>query len=425
MYFMQPKTLWLGTLVSTFLCTSSLVWATNGMLPIGTGVAQRAVGGAGVAESLNTMSMATNPAAAAFAADGYDVGVEVFKPQRKATFKGTAYGAPVDIEADGNGDDTFLIPEVGYKRQVAKQTTAGVAVYATGGMSTAYDNGLSFGSGYFSGATAAKTGVNFEQVIVAPTVAHQLHDKVAVGVSANVVYQRFKAEGLEAFSALSSDPTALTGKGYDSATGVGASVGVQGKITPKLNVGVAYRSKVNMSKFDKYKGLFPNGGELDVPAVATAGVAYQINPKTTALLDVEHIAYSDVDAIGNAVSTKPFGVADGPGFSWHDQTVYKMGVRHQVKPDLSVSAGYNYGKSPVKSTDTTVNTIAPGIVDKHLTLGLEKRLTPKTKLQASYIHAFDKTVKGNTSVSSLPIPLDAYDLNMSQDAVGLAYSVEF
>ena len=421
---MKPCTI--AVMMGCCMAAAPNVWATNGMLPIGTGVAQRGVGGAGVADPLNTMSMATNPAAASFIADGYDVGLELFQPNREVTFKGTAYGAPTDKTAEGNGEDLFVIPEAGYKRKLNEKVATGMVVYATGGMSTAFEQGVPFGAGYFSGATPAKTGLNFEQLFVAPTVSYKVNEQIAVGASANVVYQRFKAEGLEAFGALSSDKDNLSGRGYDSATGVGASVGVQGKVSDKLSLGASYRSKVNMSKFDKYKGLFPDGGELDVPAVTTVGAAYHATPKTTLVADVAQIAYSDVAAIGNATAkTVPFGADDGPGFAWNDQTVYKVGIRHQMRPDVAVAVGYNHGDSPIKTNNTTVNTLAPGIVEDHITLGVEKRLSPKAKLQASYIRALEKTVQGNATVSSTPFPLDAYDLKMDQNAVGVAYSVEF
>ncbi len=420
------KPLVIAVALSSSLWGISAAWATNGMLPIGTGVAQRGLGGAGVAHPLNTMSMASNPAAASFIADGYDVGLEVFKPDREVTFKGTAYGAPADMTANGNGDDTFFIPEAGYKRKLNDKVATGMVVYATGGMSTAFENGLPFGNMYFSGTKAAKTGIKFEQLIIAPTASYQINEHVAVGASANIVSQRIKAEGLGAFAAFSSDKNNLTDNGYASASGVGASLGVQGKVSKKLSVGAVYRSKVKMSKFDKYKGLFPDGGELDVPAGATVGIAYQTTPNTTLVTDVAHIAYADVAAIGNATAQPAlFGATNGPGFGWHDQTVYKVGVRHQARPDLAISAGYNHGKSPIKSSDTTVNTLAPGIVEDHVTLGVEKRLSPKSKLEASYIHALETTVKGNATVSALPLPLDAYDLKMHQDAIGVAYSFEF
>lgn len=410
------------------------VFATNGLAPTGIGQVNKAMGGAAAGSAESAMSMATNPASASFAPDGYDVAAEVFVPNRTATFKGTAFGAPADATANGNGDKMFLIPEAGYKRNMKGGLSVGIVAYGNGGMNTAYDSGVPFGQGSFGGNPGTPTSIDLKQVFVAPTASYKINDKVAVGASANFVYQRFEAEGLGAFgptpgnpTGFSIDPTALSNTGGDKSTGVGATLGVQGKLTDKLSAGLAYRSKVKMGKFKKYQGLFPNGGEFDVPAATTAGIAYQATPKTLFAADVEKIAYSGVDAIGNSPANGlPFGAPGGPGFGWKDQTVYKVGVKQQVSDGLALMAGYNHGKSPVGSDVTTVNVLAPAVVEDHISLGFEKKLTPKSKIIGSYVHAFENTVKGTATVPPPgPIPMDAYDLKMSQDAVGIGYSVDF
>lgn len=402
-------------------------FATNGMAPTGIGQTHKAMGGAAAGYAANTMSMATNPASASFISDGFDVGMEVFKPNRSVTFKATAFGAPADANADGNGDEMFLIPEAGYKRTINDRVAVGVTAYGNGGMNTAYDNGVPFGAGSFGGPAGTRTGIDLKQLFIAPTASYKVNDNVAVGASANLVYQRFEAHGLGAFSGFSSDPANLTDNGGDSSTGVGVTVGIQGKLSDKVTAGAAYRSKVNMGKFDKYKGLFPNQGEFDVPAATTIGVAYQATPKTLVAADVEQIEYSGVDATGNPPSTPAaFGSNNGPGFGWEDQTIYKVGVKHQVNNSLAVMAGYNYGESPISGKYTTVNVLAPGITEQHLSLGFEKQLTPKSKITGSYVHAFKKTVTGDATVPPPgPIPMDAYDLHMDQDAIGIGYSMEF
>lgn len=417
------------TIAIVFILSTPSVWATNGLAPIGVGIDHRAMGGAGAGNPLNTTSLGSNPASASFVNDGYDIGVEFFKPDRKATFKGTAYGAPMDMTADGNGKDLFAIPEGGYKRKVNPQVDAGIVVYGNGGMNTSYDKGVPFGMAYFSGQTAQKTGVDLQQLFVAPTVSYKFNDKAAVGISANLVYQKFKAEGLGAFTApgYSVAPNNLTDKGYDESTGVGATVGLQGKVTPRLTAGIAYRSKVSMGKLDKYKGLFPNGGEFDVPAATSMGVAYQANPQTVIAADVQKINYSDIAAIGNSSRIPAqFGSNNGPGFGWSDQTIYKIGVRHQVNNSLALMAGYNKGDTPVSTSETTLNVLAPATVEQHITLGLEKKLNPKAKFNVGYTHALEKTVKGNATMPAAgQIPLDAYDITMKQNAIDIGYSVEF
>jgi long-chain fatty acid transport protein len=77
-------------------------------------------------------------------------------------------------------------------------------------------------------------------------------------------------------------------------------------------------------------------------------------------------------------------------------------------------AGYNHGKSPLQAEDTMLGVLAPGVVEDHVSLGVQTKLSPKSKLTATYMHAFENEVKG--------IP---YSVKMDQNAVGVAYSREF
>ena len=72
------------------------------------------------------------------------------------------------------------------------------------------------------------------------------------------VYQRFSADGLQAFAGLSSDAANLTNTGHDSSTGWGVRLGWQGKVTDTVTLGATYSPKIDMSKFKRYAGLLPN-----------------------------------------------------------------------------------------------------------------------------------------------------------------------
>jgi long-chain fatty acid transport protein len=97
-------------------------------------------------------------------------------------------------------------------------------------------------------------------------------------------------------------------------------------------------------------------------------------------------------------------------------------VKHQVTDNVALMAGYNYGKTPVKASETSVNVLAPATVENHVSLGTEVKVSKKSKIIASYVRAFEKKVTG-TGVS--PMALDSYDLKMDQNAVGIAFSHEF
>ena len=404
--------------------SSQSAFATNGMAPIGLGITQKAMGGAAVATSENTMNAGTNPASLSNVDAGWDIGAEVFMPDRSATITGTGFS---DGKFNGNEKEMFLIPEGGYKRQLNDKHSVGVVVYGNGGMNSSYDKAIPL----FDMSGANKAGISLEQLVVAPTWSTKINENNSVGISLNLAYQRFSATGLQNFDApfQTTSQGNVTNKGNDASTGVGATIGWQGKLSPTVTAGVAYRSKTNMGKLDKYKGLFAEQGDLDMPAATTAGIAWQATPKTLVAADVQQIEYSKVKAMANDNSTlngmpANLGADNGSGFGWKDQTVYKIGVKHQVRPDFAVLAGYNHAKNPLKSGQTLFNVLAPATVEDHVTLGGEWKLNNKANLTAAYTHAFGKDVNGTGSVPAGFGGGEA-NLNMEQNAVGVPYSVKF
>ncbi|QTR49724.1 OmpP1/FadL family transporter [Candidatus Thiothrix anitrata] len=169
--------------------SSQSAFATNGMAPIGLGITQKAMGGAAVATSENTMNAATNPASLSNVDAGWDIGAEVFMPDRSATITGgNGFGA--DGSYDGNGKKMFLIPEGGYKRQLNDKHSVGVVVYGNGGMNTSYDKAIRL----FDGTGVNKPGINLEQLVVAPTWSTKINENNSVGVSLNIGLSTFQCQ---------------------------------------------------------------------------------------------------------------------------------------------------------------------------------------------------------------------------------------
>jgi len=105
--------------------------------------------------------------------------------------------------------------------------------------------------------------------------------------------------GLQGFSPLSNDPSNLTNNDYDDGFGWGVRVGYLGKITPTITIGAAYASKMDFQEFDKYKGLFAEHGDFDIPENYNLGVAWQVAPQVKLALDYQRINYADVASVGN------------------------------------------------------------------------------------------------------------------------------
>jgi len=82
--------------------------ATNGYFQHGYGVKSQGMGGVGIALPQDALAAATNPAGMAFIGDRYDLGVNIFRPERESEIVGNGGGA--SGQYDGNDTEFFLIP---------------------------------------------------------------------------------------------------------------------------------------------------------------------------------------------------------------------------------------------------------------------------------------------------------------------------
>ena len=244
-------------------------------------------------------------------------------------------------------------------------------------------------------------GVDLLQLIVAPSVAYKLNPQHAVGVALLLGYQRFKASGLQGFDnapgfpPFTGAPGSVTNNGYDSSTGIGLRLGYQGRITDAFTIGASCTPKMSMGKFDKYKGLFAESGDFDIPSHYSIGVAFNPAPAWTIAFDAGRINYSDVAAVNNpSLPVAPLGAANGPGFGWQDINVYKLGVAWAQSDVLTLRAGWNKGDNPITPAEVTFNILAPGVVTDHYTAGFTWSLDKESELTGMVMFAPRQTVSG-------------------------------
>ena len=436
-------------------CVAGPALATNGYFAHGYGMKAKGMAGAATATASDTFGGAVNPAKMVFVGDRFDIGVDVFSPRRSASRQGsTGFGGGYDGSAESDSN-YFFIPELGYNKLINPDLSLGVTVYGNGGMNTDYDSKSANPSFAPSCAGAqsnllfgcGKLGVDLIQLIIAPTAAYKINATNSIGVSPLFGYQRFKVDGLQAFDetlnfgggpfSFTSSQGNTTNRGYDSATGFGVRVGWLGKLSDTVTLGAAYSSKVRMSKFDKYKGLFAEQGRFDIPENYNVGIAAQAMPALTVAFDIQQINYAGVASVGNGVTnslvTVPpvapnrLGDANGSGFKWRDQTVFKLGAEYDYDRSLTLRVGFNYGRSPVRGgdmNDVSFNIIAPGVVEKHLTLGTTWALGNKAEFTVAYMHAFTNTVTGPSATALLGVG-GTETLKMYQNSIGLAYGMKF
>jgi long-chain fatty acid transport protein len=411
-------------LLSLFaLLFSTPAAATDGYFAHGYGVKSQGMGGVGIALPQDAIAAATNPAGMGLIGDRIDFGVTWFRPIRESEIVDNQAGMNGTFKANDSKD--FFIPEFGYNKVINDQLSLGVSVYANGGMNTDYNRPIPlFGS--------TKAGIDMAQLFIAPTVAWKINENHTVGLSLNLAYQRFEAKGLQNFDNgnYSSSVGNVTNNGHDNSYGAGLHFGWIGKVNDTVTLGATYQTKTYMTKFDKYKGLFAEQGDFDVPEQYGLGIAVKTTPKLTIAADVQRINYSDVDSVGASVTNLtirqiPLGDNNGAGFAWRDVTAYKLGASYAWDETLTLRAGYNHSSQPIRKSETMFNMLAPGVVQDHLTLGATWVLPNKSELSIAYMHAFEKKVNGSGSIPPGMPPQgfgggDA-NLKMYEDSLGIAY----
>lgn len=338
--------------------------ATDGYFGSGYGAQAKGLGGGVIAYPQDSLALAVNPAAASELGNRWDAGLQVFTPDRKAAYRGTA----LDASYNGNAQSTAYIPEAGYVRQINDQWSAGVALYGNGGMITSYRSNPFARFGATGGG-----GVELQQLFISPTLAYRFAPGQSLGVSLNVAGQTFRARGIGPFAGFSAAPANFTNKGVDTEFGYGVRLGYLGRVSSRLSVGAFWQSKTSFDAFHRYSGLFAEQGGFDAPSTYGVGAAYKATKALDLVAEWRRIDYSQVKAVGNSVAAlfagHPFGSNEGPGFGWRDINVIKLGAAYRLSPAWTLRAGYDHAENPVPANQTLLNILAPAVVTNHYAVG--------------------------------------------------------
>lgn len=440
-------------------------FATNGYFLIGFGSKSRALGGTGVAYSMDGLSSAFNPASMSDASDSFDIGGEFFRPEIAIKHESGLMGQT----DEKSNHDKFLVPAMGGVYRLDDKITLGAAVIGAGLKTefnqTANNNACSSAVtgcpptvfNILNNLAATEAGVEMYQIQMTPSIAYKLNNNHSVGATLVLAGQYFRAEGLEDFGfagftaggAASTQQEAqdgLTGVGFSHSFGYGYRLGWMGKFfNEDLSLGVNYSARVDMNEFSRYDKLFAEQGDFDIPENFTFGIAYKFTPNVTGILDFQRINYSDVASVGNPgpnaadpTDLNPLcpgtdtpecklGGSLGMGFGWTDQKIIKLGINWQYTDKVTFRAGFNHGDSPIPEDQVLFNMLAPATVEDHLTLGFEYKFDEDYWLSVNYMHAFLNTIKGPTAFGEggAIVTGSNASIAMYQDSLGATLSIRF
>jgi long-chain fatty acid transport protein len=455
---------------------SSLASATTGYFALGYGAKAMGVAGAVVSNPQDSATIAVNPAGITAIGERADVGLEFFSPKRKAELDTSVLGATFDVKEDSRRN-LFLIPNIGFNLQLSDNLWFGFNNYGNGGMNSTYDQNLYDQTAVVLGAFAqggpaaaatvpkgtttadagvpttdtGKLGVDFVQAIYAPALALRFHENQSIGVALLIGVQRFSARGLgnfqcftksvatnpanaatcpNGFAAVPTDK--LTNNQSDWSYGAGVRVGYMGEVHPRLTLGASVSSKIYMTEFDKYKELFAESGDFDIPANFTLGATFKATPKLDVSFDFQRIFYEGVNSISNpgpvATPAGPglppggdwLGTKNGMGFGWENINVYRLAATYNYDDHWIFRTGFSYNDQPIPDDQVLFNILAPATVQKHATVGFTYMPDKKSEWNFAYMHAFKETVESSQTAFGIPGSISMY-----QNSVDVSYSYKF
>lgn len=353
----------------------SQVLGTNGYIPHGIGTASKGMAGAGTALPQDTLSAFSNPAGMFRVGKRVDAELSFFMPNReyKANDDGAPGPLPPSVPAGtfSSENDLFLIPAVGANWVIDDRSTIGFSIVPQGGLNTEYNTSTfeRFAPPNTEFSAGEPTGVDLAILATSVTYAREVFPGHAIGLTPIFALQRFKAQGLQPFKAFSVSPNDVTNNGNEYSYGGGFRIGWLGRLHEQLDVGISYQSRLWMTDFDDYSGLFADTGDFDIPPILDVGLAFKLTPEITLLADYQRIFYGDIDAVNNdndpsfpLSQDRLLGASNGLGFGWDDIDIWKVGVQWDVHPKLTLRAGYSNGETPWDGPNTLFNVDRKSVV---------------------------------------------------------------
>ena len=421
-------------LAITALAGTEAAWATEGMFQHAYGLRHKGLAGAGVAAVEDGTGISINPAGLVGIGDQFNMGLSLFMPFREYRASGTNMIAQGRHKSTGN---VWPAPTLAYVRQLDADSAFAFSIFGNGGMNTTYKAFARAcppgtpGTGAFC---FGKAGVDLMQMFVSAAYARRVTDRLSLGIAPIFAVQRFRAYGLgnngAGFSAMSAYPSRFSGNGYDWSVGGGFRVGLTWQVTDTFSFGASYQSKMWMTRLDKYKGLFAERGNLDIPANLQVGIAWQVTDALRLMLDYRHIFNDGVKVIGRSSifnGVDRFGTDSGPGFGWQDSNTIKLGLEYQFSNDLILRAGYAYiWPNPVPSSQVAINIISPGVIRHEFTGGATWRIDKHNDLDFAFMIAPTGKQKGAVPpVYNGRAPGGRVKLSMYQFEVAVGWTYNF
>ena len=249
-----------------------------------------------------------------------------------------------------------------------------------------------------------------ERRLVSPGLMHRLNDNQLVGVSAVFATQSFGVSRLGMQTYNEALPTGFNSAAYDPfhevGYGAGVSLALRSEITDGITMEAGYRSHIDMDEFYNLRGIYSQRADLDIPARARLGLAFQASDRSWLNVSVERVLYSEIGAFASRNLPGQFlsllGDSTSPAFSWDDLTVYSVGWAWADNKGTSWYIDVSSRTQPLPSSSILSQAIDSDLAQNAVTVGYSRRMSMKSRfnVNAAYApseYAFGGNVLGVTT----------------------------
>ena len=327
------------------LVASSILMAGGFKIPE-TSTNAVALGAANVAHNHNNADAAYyNPAKMVFMSNENHIEADLtYIKLKEVEYTGTYYGRGPYVNSSQSED--FYVPTLHYVSPKLGSSNAriGLSIESPAGLSKRWQS---------QPAQGTAQEFTLKTLEINPSVAFEVSDTVAFAVGLRIIKSSGVVQGTGLHPTLGIYSQDMNGKSVD----LGYNLALAYKPTKELEVGVTYRSKINLdlegnanlySSAFNFVGGVPGAVSVPVPASLNAAIAYTFTSKTTLEAVFERTfwsAYKDLDfSYNHPLAEALFGKPKAK--NWKDVTTYRIGLTQELD-NMTLMAGLVIDNSPV------------------------------------------------------------------------------
>ena len=265
-------------------------------------------------------------------------------------------------------------------------------------------------------------GTSFERQYFATGLEHQFTDNGILGVSAVIAYQRYSAANLGLYAVTTPDNNLWDSPRYnpyqESSYGTGVRLALHQEVISGIALDMGFQSSINMDEFAAYRGVYSQAADLDIPARARVGFAFQASERSWLNVAVERVMYSGINAFPSRFLPNRFlsllGDSTSPSFDWQDLTVYSVGYTWSDNADHQWHIDVSTRTQPSPSSQLLENAIKSDLASSSLLVGYSRRTGKRSRLNFNAAYAPSEFAFGG---SVLGVTTDDLDQRFELEAL--------